>query len=148
MGANLNSNKRPTAARRSFCLRVAAHFAVHESAYGQNTTAFDRLCCKSRPVSRRPSAIGNNRIRKRGFVNQYSPFGLALERLFLAPGPKIFLQQYRPQADMENRRKGRAARVECTFRQNSHLTKFVREGGSRLAATCCGTETRRPSDRT
>src|SRR6266704_4556239 len=100
MGANLISNKRPTAARRSFCLRVAAHFAVHESAYGQNTTAFDRLCCKSRPVSRRPSAIGNNRIRKRGFVNQYSPFGLVLERLFLAPGPKIFLQQYRPLADI------------------------------------------------
>src|SRR6202035_5648219 len=57
-------------------------------------TAFEmyRLCCKSWPVSRRPSAIGNNRIRKRGFVNQYSPFGLVLERLFLAPGPKIFLQ--------------------------------------------------------
>jgi hypothetical protein len=34
MEANLISNKRPTAARRSFCLRVAAHFAVHESAYG------------------------------------------------------------------------------------------------------------------
>jgi hypothetical protein len=29
------------------------------------------------------------------------------------------------QADMENRRKGRAARVECTFRQSSHLTKVV-----------------------
>src|SRR6266516_2042693 len=99
MGANLISNKRPTAARRSFCLRVAAHFAVHECAYGQNTTAFDRLCCKSRPVSSRPSAIGNNRIRKGGFVNQYSPFGLVLERLFLTPGPKIFLQQYRPKAD-------------------------------------------------
>jgi hypothetical protein len=62
-------------------------------------SALGRLCCKSRPVSRRPSAIGNNRIRKRGFVNQYSPFGLVLERLFLAPGPKIFLQQYRPTAD-------------------------------------------------
>src|SRR6266487_2052012 len=105
MGANLISNKRPTAARRSFCLRVAAHFAVHESAYGQNTTAFDRLCCKSRPVSRRPSAIGNNRIRKRGFVNQYSPFGFVLERLFLAPGLKIFLQQYRHKAS----RRGSAA---------------------------------------
>jgi hypothetical protein len=33
-------------------------------------------------------------------VNQYSPFGLVLERLFLAPGPKIFLQQYRPEGDM------------------------------------------------
>jgi len=63
-------------------------------------SAFGRLCCKSRPVSRRPSATGNNRIRKRGFVNQYSPFGFVLERLFLAPGPKIFLQQYRPKADI------------------------------------------------
>ena len=29
-------------------------------------------------------------------MNQYSPFGFVLDRLFLAPGPKIFLQQYRP----------------------------------------------------
>src|SRR6266487_6741692 len=117
MGANLISNKRPTAARRSFCLRVAAHFAVHESAYGQNTTAFDRLCCKSRPVSRRPSAIGNNRIRKRGFVNQYSPFGLVLERLLLAPGPKIFLQQYRPHS-----RRGGGRKLHNAATEFNHLT--------------------------
>jgi hypothetical protein len=46
MGANLISNKRPTAARRSFCLRVAAHFAVHESAYGPKL-----LCDQRRPMS-------------------------------------------------------------------------------------------------
>jgi hypothetical protein len=29
----------------------------------------------------------------------YRLFELVLERLFLAPGPKIFLQQYRPTTD-------------------------------------------------
>src|SRR6266487_343842 len=133
MGANLISNKRPTAARRSFCLRVAAHFAVHESAYGQNTTAFDRLCCKSRPVSRRPSAIGNNRIRKRGLVNQYSPFGLVLERLFLAPGPKIFLQQYRPQPDSCSAAIGiaiRSPRRRVTFGVEQHFAAETANSGS------------------
>jgi hypothetical protein len=31
-------------------------------------------------------------------VNQYSQFGLDLEKLFFAPGPKIVLQHYRPKS--------------------------------------------------
>jgi hypothetical protein len=43
--------------------------------------------------------MGNNRIQTAGFLNQYSPFTLNLENVFFAPRPKIFLQQYRPEAD-------------------------------------------------
>jgi hypothetical protein len=35
-----------------------------------------------------------------GFLNQYSPFTLTLEKVFFAPRSKIFLQQYRPKADI------------------------------------------------
>jgi hypothetical protein len=44
--------------------------------------------------------MGNNRIQTAGFLNQYSPFTLNLEKVFFAPRPKIFLQQYRPKADV------------------------------------------------
>jgi hypothetical protein len=45
--------------------------------------------------------MGNNRIRKSGFSNQYSLFGLDLEKMFFALGPEIFLQHYRPKADIQ-----------------------------------------------
>jgi hypothetical protein len=33
-------------------------------------------------------------------LNHYSPFTLNLEKAFFAPRPKIFLQQYRPGAEI------------------------------------------------
>ena len=34
-------------------------------------------------------------------MNQNSLFGLDLEKVFFAPGPKIVLQHYRPEAEVE-----------------------------------------------
>jgi hypothetical protein len=45
-----------------------------------------------RPIAK----TGNIRIRRDEFLNQNSLFGLDLEKVFFAPGPKIVLQHYRP----------------------------------------------------
>ena len=58
----------------------------------------DRLCCKSRRHLIRSPKMGNIRIRRGEFLNQNSLFGLDLEKVFFAPGPKIVLQHYRPKA--------------------------------------------------
>ena len=57
-----------------------------------------RLCCKSRQHLARSPKTGNIKIRKGEFLNQNSLFGLDLEKVFFAPGPKIVLQHYRPLA--------------------------------------------------
>ena len=72
-----------------------------------------RYCCKSRRSSAQRAKTGNNRIQTAGFVNQYSLFTPHLVKLFFAPRPKIFLQQYRPLAD------ARIARLRVRYRGNS-----------------------------
>jgi hypothetical protein len=47
-----------------------------------------------RPIAQK----GNIRIRRGEFLNQDSLFGLDLEKVFFAPGPKIVLQHYRVQS--------------------------------------------------
>ena len=49
---------------------------------------------------RRPAVTGNNRIRNRGYLNQYSRYGPVRKIFCFAPGPKIFFQQYRPKVDI------------------------------------------------
>jgi hypothetical protein len=44
--------------------------------------------------------MGNNRIRKAGFLNQNFLCATNPRKTFFAPVPKIFLQQYRPKADI------------------------------------------------
>jgi hypothetical protein len=55
-----------------------------------------QLCCKSRRHLIQSPKMGNIRIRRGEFLNQNSLFGLDLEKVFFAPGPKIVLQHYRP----------------------------------------------------
>ena len=43
----------------------------------------------------RPTEMGNNRIRKSGFVNQNSLLGALFEKVFLTLSAKIVLQQIR-----------------------------------------------------
>jgi hypothetical protein len=47
-------------------------------------------------------------------VNQYSPFEFVLERLLLAAGPKIFLQQYRARSELLHRSKRASLNVTGT----------------------------------
>jgi hypothetical protein len=44
--------------------------------------------------------MGNNRIRKAGFLNQNFLCATNPRKTFFAPVPKIFLQQYLPKADI------------------------------------------------
>jgi hypothetical protein len=44
--------------------------------------------------------MGNNRIRKAGFLNQNFLRASNPRKTFFAPVPKLFLQQYRHKADM------------------------------------------------
>jgi hypothetical protein len=46
-------------------------------------------------MRRRLPKTGNNRIQSSGFLNQYSPFGLDLEKMFFTPALKIVLQHNR-----------------------------------------------------
>ena len=52
------------------------------------------------PAPRPIVKTGNIRIRRVGFLNQNSLFGLDLEKVFCGPVPKIVLQQNRPNSDM------------------------------------------------
>src|SRR5262249_16524359 len=62
-------------------------------------SALGRYCCKSPCRAAQYGKTGKNRIRRTSFLNQYSPLPLNREKTFFAPGLKIFLQQYRPEAD-------------------------------------------------
>ena len=60
--------------------------------------------CKRRRCPARRAKTGNNRIQTTAFVNQYFLFPRNAGKVFFAPASKIFLQQYRPGADIEELR--------------------------------------------